>query len=157
MTRCHTPFVASEVVSRGWNPWRALRDRRHLRLVYAELPHSCGRGALLDEADGGRTLMLDFRLSRQDRNAVLAHELVHDERNILYLASTPPALVAKEEDHVNREVARRLVPLTLLERYVERIEELGEPVHAVAVAEEFDVPLDVAQRALWLLEQRRSA
>lgn len=155
---CHTPFVASGVVrSRAWNPWRALRDRRHLRLVYAELPDECGRGALLEEADGSRTVILDYRLDRRDRNAVLAHELVHDERDVLYTDEIPLALIVKEEGYVNREVSRRLVPRLDLDELVEQLEELGEPVHAVTVAEEFDVPLDVAQRALWLLEQRRSA
>jgi hypothetical protein len=144
-------------VSRGWNPWRALRERRHLRLVFAELPRSCGRGALLDEPDGSRTVLLDYRLGRVDRNAVLAHELVHDERNILYPASAPTALVAKEEAIVRRITAERLVPLAELATLTARLVDIGEPVHAVTVAEEFDVPFDVAQRALWLLEQRRSA
>lgn len=144
-------------VSRGWNPWRALRERTHLRLVFAELPDDCGRGALLEETDGSRTVMLDYRLERRDRNAVLAHELVHDERDILYSPDTPIALVLKEEGYVNREVSRRLVPGRDLDELVGQLEELGEPVHAVVVAEEFDVPLDIAQRALWLLEQKRSA
>lgn len=153
MTLSH-PLRSVERVSRaGWNPWRALRDRRHLRLVYAELPRSCGGGALLEEADGQRRVVLDFRLDQTGRRAALAHELVHDER-VIWPPGTPSALVAKEEAYVNREVARRLVPLTLLERYVARVEDLGEPVHAAAVMEEFDVPLDVAQRALWLLSQR---
>ena len=151
------PLRSVDGVSRGWNPWRALRERRHLRLVFAEMPDACGRGALLDEADGTRTVMLDYRLDRRDRNAVLAHELVHDERDVLYADDTPIALVVKEEGYVNREVSRRLVPRPDLTELVEQLEDLGEPVHAVTVAEEFDVPLDVAQRALWLLEQRRSA
>jgi hypothetical protein len=151
------PVRSLDDVSRGWNPWRALRERRHLRLVFAELPKSCGRGALLEEADGTRTVLLDYRLERRDRNAVLAHELVHDERDVLYFDDAPIALVAKEESYVNREVSRRLVPPPDLTDLVEQLERLGEPVHAVVVAEEFDVPLDVAQRALWLLEQRRSA
>lgn len=149
-----TPSYNPSVAGVGaWNPWRVLRERRHLHLVWARLPHGC-EGRIEDDGHE-RRIILDLRLERRERNAVLAHELVHDERNILYLPSTPTALVEKEESYVNREVARRLVPLTMLERYVERVVELGEPVHAAAVAEEFDVPLDVAQRALWLLDQRR--
>lgn len=144
------------VVSRAWNPWRALRERGHLRLVYADLPASCGGGALLEEPDGSRRVVLDFRLDRTARNAVLAHELVHDER-VIWSPGGGGLVRPKEEAYVNREVARRLVPLVLLARFVERVAELGEPVHAVAVAEEFDVPLDVAHRALWLLGQQRSA
>lgn len=151
------PLRSVEGVSRRpWNPWRALRERRHLRLVYAELPRSCGGGALVEEPDGSRRVMLDFRLDQTHRNAALAHELVHDERVLLPLDG-PVALRAKEEEHVRREVARRLIPSTLLARYVARVAELGEPVHAASVAHEFDVPLDVAQRALWLLEQERRA
>lgn len=150
------PIPKVEVVSRGWNPWRALRERRHLRLVFADLPASCGGGALLEERDGSRRVVLDFRLDRTARNAVLAHELVHDEGPI-WEPGGAPLLRSKVETLVNREVARRLVPLTLLARYVARVVDMDEPVHAAAVAEEFDVPLDVAQRALWLLEQRRTA
>lgn len=117
------------------------------------MPDGC-QGRIEDDGQERRVL-LDFRLGQRDRNAVLAHELVHDERDILYWPDTPQALVEKEEAIVNREVAHRLVPMTLLARYVARVVEMGEPVHAAAVMEEFDVPLDVAHRALWLLEQRR--
>lgn len=86
---------------------------------------------------------------------MLAHELVHDERDILYLPGAPTGLVQKEETQVDRIVADRLVPIGELLHLISKVVDLGEPVHAVTVAEEFDVPLDVAQRALWLLEQRR--
>jgi hypothetical protein len=122
--------------------------------VYAPLPDCVGGGAIVDLEDG-RVVVLDERLGRRDRNAVLGHELVHDER-MLFPPGTPSAFVAKEELYVNREVARRLVPLDELEDLVARISELDEPVRAIDVIEEFDVPLDVAQRALWLLEQRRT-
>jgi hypothetical protein len=83
---------------------------------------------------------------------------VHDERDILYLPSTPPMLVQKEEAQVNRIVAQRLVPLGELLELVARLADLSEPVGAAAVMDEFDVPLDVAHRALWLLGQHgRSA
>lgn len=141
-------------MGRRWNPWRALRERSHLRLVYAALPDCAGGGAIVDLEDG-RVVVLDERLDRTDRNAVLAHELVHDERDLLYPPDTPASFVVKEEFYVNREVARRLVPLDELEELVSRIMDLEQPVHALDVMEEFDVPLDVAQRALWLLEQRR--
>lgn len=147
------PLQNGQVAVGAWHPWRALRERTHLRLVWSRLPEGPG-GRLIDDGRD-RVVVLDPRLGRCDRNAVLAHELVHDERNVLYLPSTPPAIVQKEEAIVNREVARRLVPMMLLARFVEQVIELGEPIHAAAVAEEFDVPLDVAQRALWLLDQRR--
>lgn len=149
-----TASVHNEAMAGAWHPWRALRERPHLELVWSCLPE--GPGGRIIDFGSWREIVLDPRLGRCDRRAVLAHELVHDERNILYIPTTPPALVEKEEALVNREVAHRLVPMTLLVRFVERVVDLGEPVHAAAVMEEFDVPLDVAQRALWLLDQRRS-
>jgi hypothetical protein len=143
-----------QVEERAWNPWRDLRERPHLRLVWAKL-NGC-RGMIEDDGTE-RRIVLDSRLDRRTRSAVLGHELVHDERNVLYQTDTPKALVQREEEFVDREVARRLVPASLLARLVTRLEALGEPVHAVTVAEEFDVELGVAQRALWLLEQRRRA
>jgi hypothetical protein len=148
-----TPTLyVEDVEERAWNPWRDLRGRPHLRLVWARL-NGC-RGLIEDDGNE-RRIVLDSRLDRRARSAVLGHELVHDERDVLYRADSPAGLVQREEECVNREVARRLVPRTLLAQLVGRLEELGEPVHAVTVCEEFDVELGVAQRALWLLEQER--
>ena len=133
----------------GWNPWRELRARSHLRLAWAPLD-GC-RGMLVD--GNPRTVYLDPRLGRVERNAVLAHELVHDERDVLYDDTTPKALIEKEEGYVNRETARRLVPEYELRALVKRHAELGEPVSAVDVMMEFDVPVDVANLALFLLGQ----
>lgn len=139
--------------SRAWNPWRALRARTHLRLVHAPLPPSV-RGVLVD--GDPRTIVLADRLSRVERNATLAHELVHDERGLLFPPGAPPALCAKEERWVSQETARRLVPLEELDELVARLEELGEPVGAAVVIEEFDVPVDVAHLALRLLRDERA-
>jgi hypothetical protein len=136
-----------------WNPWRALRERHWLRLIFAPLPRSAGKGALLD-IGGERIIVLDEELGRRDRNAVLGHELIHDERNILYTADTPLALVVKEEAFVNRTNARRLVPAEELLEVVARRLECGEAVTVREIEEEFDVPWDVATLALWLLAQR---
>jgi hypothetical protein len=137
----------------AWNPWRALRDRGHLILRWAHLPRGVD-GTLADNGDGTRTLSIEARLGRIDRNAVLAHELVHDERSILYFSHTPMALIAKEEALVEAEVARRLVPLDDLEAAVVLWIEIDEPVTATLVAEAFEVPANVAERALRQLVQR---
>jgi hypothetical protein len=131
-----------------YNPWSDLRARRHLELVWAELD---GARGLIVGAGARRTIYLDFRQARRDRAAVLAHELVHDERGVLYDASAPTALVAKEEAFVERAVARRLVPPGALLEFVRRRSDLGEGVVATDVAAEFDVADDVAQLALELL------
>jgi hypothetical protein len=52
------------------------------------------------------------------RRCTLTHELAHDDRKIAYDASTPPALVEKEEAIVRRISADRLVPLDELERFL---------------------------------------
>lgn len=126
-----------------WNPWRALRERHWLTLEWCELRHCSGR--LVDDGQR-RRVQLDHRLGRRQRNAVLAHELVHDERGLLYEEGTPAGLVEKEEFHVRRITAERLVPPGALARYIARLD--GEGVTAAMVADEFDVPHDVALLAL---------
>lgn len=129
-----------------WNPWRALRERNHIELRWANLPDGV-RGAWWRE-NGHAVIALAHRLRRRERNAVLAHELVHDERCIAY----PPGIIAKEEAIVDRIATRRLVPPDRLAELVDRRVEAGEPVTARVVADEFDVPLEVAERSLRLLD-----
>lgn len=138
-----------------WNPWRALRERKHLRLTWGRL--SNGKGRIVDHGNRQRTITLDTRLSRVDRNAVLAHELVHDELDYLWPRGTHPAIVAHGERAVDRIVADRLVPPDLLHQFAHAYSEL-EGVTVTVVAEEFQVPLDVADIALqrlpsWAAEQ----
>lgn len=128
-----------------WNPWRALRERPHLQLAWGRLSH--GKGRIVDHGDGQRTVTLDTRLTRIDRNAVLAHELVHDELDFLWARGTPAAIVAHGERVVDRIVADRLVPPQLLHQFVYAYSEL-EGVTITVAADEFQVPLDVADLAL---------
>jgi len=100
---------------------------------------------------GDAVIAVDVDLDPVERNAVLAHELVHDERGGGIDASYMPpgwdAVVAREEDLVEREVARRLVPAAELTTFLALREELGEPVMVSDVADEFGVPPWVAARA----------
>jgi hypothetical protein len=136
-----------------WNPWRALRARADARLVFDYLPDECG-GGRVEAAHGGFLVVLDHRLDRRRRRCVLGHEIVHVERGILFHPSTPGGLVQKEEAIVNREATDRLVPPHELAELVGRLSDLGEPVRALDVVEEFDVDVATAQRALALLEMR---
>lgn len=136
---------------RRWNPWRALRAREHIELVWADMGGCPGRAERHPDRD---RVLLDPTLGRIDRNAVLAHELVHLERGILYTSTTPDALIQKEEHAVETIVAGRLLPPQELAVYVDVLAEF-EPVTAEAVAFEFDVPVALAQRALEQLAQRR--
>jgi hypothetical protein len=137
----------------AWNPWRALRERRHITLVWADLPPGM-RGAWLRHPS--RTeIVLSASSSRIERNAGLAHELVHDERGIDLTPACPPAVRAKEEAIVRAITADRLVPLADLMELVEASTSIGVPVDAALVAREFEVPLDVAQTALERARLRR--
>jgi hypothetical protein len=134
-----------------WNPWRALEDRPHIDLYYTRL--RC-RG-LLKAEEGKRVLLLDLELTSRERRCVLAHELVHDERGLLW-RETPDPLVAKEERAVCLEVARRLVPPFELMGFVRRRATVG-PVTVAQVADEFDVTEEVALLAMRIVEDGLAA
>ncbi len=92
-------------------------------------------------------IVLSPSLSQIDRNALLAHEIVHVERGIYYSPTTPAAVVEKEEHAVRRETAARLVPMDELIAFVDATQ-IVVPVRAEEVAERFQVPLEVAAEAL---------
>ncbi len=68
------------------------------------------------------------------------------------MEAPPGWIVIREEGAVEKIVAERLLPVTTLRPYVDSMAELGEAVTALEVAEEFDVPLALAQRALALMK-----
>ncbi|MCC5953444.1 MAG: hypothetical protein JJU45_15240 [Acidimicrobiia bacterium] len=141
----------------AWNPWRALRNRDHIHLHRHPSAHLAG-GAYHATNGPNTIIVLSPDLDRRHRNAALAHELIHDERGVHDPADAPPAwsaVVAREERHVDREVARRLVPPSELQAAVARWTSMGEAVTAQLVADEFDVPEAVASVAL--AELRRVA
>lgn len=109
------------------------------------LPASYGGGAIVSTGEGF-VVILDSRLRQAERRAALAHELVHAERGVLP-RSAPEHVRAKEEKAVRREVAERLVPDTELAAFVRRCLTLDMSVTAEDVAEEFSVPLEVAELA----------
>lgn len=97
-------------------------------------------------------ILIDRRLTRREMRAVLAHELVHDERGGgCDAVGMPPSwrdVVARDEHAVEREVARWLVPHDLLQRFVESRVGADVGVTVWETAEEFGVPEYVAERAL---------
>jgi hypothetical protein len=135
----------------SWNPWRELRRRTHIVFRLAVLPDSAG-GAVYWPRAGRAAIIIDPRLSRVDRNAALAHELVHDERGGgADHPGMPPswaAVVARDEAAVDQEVARRLVPADELVKFCEVMVLLDLGVTAHEVAEHFEVPPAVAAAAL---------
>lgn len=128
-----------------WNPWRALRAREDARLRFRSIHPSAG-GALVEVRDGVETIYLDHRLDAAERNAALAHELIHLERGVPEVGC-PDLLRAKEEALVRAETVRRLVPVDELAGWVKARAEVG-PVTVDMVAEEWGVPGYVAETAL---------
>lgn len=156
--RCHTGYVRFDMAMSGgrWDPWRALRERDHIVFALAPLPADIG--AVYWPRDGRAALIIDDRLTRPERRAALAHELVHDEHGGGMPASGNDSIdvaVRRHEVHVNLEVADRLVPPAELHALIEQLLDLDEPVRPIDVMEEFDVPIDVAHRALYLMQIRR--
>lgn len=144
----------------SWNPWRELRYRRHIAFSLTDLPATTGGAVYVAWPNGDAVVLIDHRLDRTHRNAALAHELVHDEWGIddhgndSHLWSP---VRTRDEQRVDREVARRLVPLDDLEQVVSLAEADGVALEAWEVAEEFDVPIAVAERACGLLRDRRAS
>lgn len=133
-----------------WNPWRDLRERGHI--VFARRPLPAGLLGVYGRRGNRAAIVVDVDLDQQARNAVLAHELVHDERgggiDAPYMPASWADVVVREERFVEREVARRLVPPAELDAFVERRRQLEEPVMVGDVVEEFDVPAWVAAEAV---------
>jgi hypothetical protein len=132
-----------------WHVWADLAKRPHIVLAWGAID---GASALIEDLGGGwRRITLDARLDRRARRAALAHELVHDERGILFDADCPAGLVEIEERAVRAEVTRRLVPPVALGDLVATSIEAGHQVTWRTVADTFDVPRDIATEALLAL------
>jgi hypothetical protein len=132
----------------GWDPWQDAGRRPRLEIWFGSVP----QGATWHEDEDGDVITIDAGASRRQRRALLAHELVHAERRVGFPAATT-ATMQREEAMVRRETALRLVPLRELASLVRRRGEV-EPITAALVADEFDVPDDVAGEALVALRQR---
>lgn len=133
------------------NPWRSLRDRGDaVKLQWADL--DCE--GLVENGEPA-TITLDRRLGRIRRRSTLMHELAHIDLAAWYTADSPRAWVQKMEAIANRHTVVSLVPLDLLNDWVERMLSVEEPVTAQLAAARFDVPEDIAQDALVLLAMAR--
>jgi hypothetical protein len=136
------------------SPWDELVRMTDVLFDRAHLPSGVDA---VRWSDGRRTLiLLDRSLDRAGRRAALAHELEHHRRGGgACQPAMPPtwrAVARREEEIVDRAVARRLVPQDDLVAFIVRQGTIGEPVTALDVAEQFDVPPAVADRALQLLK-----
>lgn len=87
------------------HPWRRLRELGEWLLGWAPLP-----GDLRGLTDyHARIIILDPRLTQAERRCTVAHELEHVHRG-----PVPGWMVPREEEAIERAVARRLIPLDRL-------------------------------------------
>lgn len=113
--------MLSAVTANFWfmlHPWRLLRERDDLTLSVRDL----GDDGPLGLTDGS-TIILTTGLLQVERRCVLLHELIHLERGI------PHSADVREEAAIEREVARRLIPLCELVdalRWSREVEEIAE-------------------------------
>ncbi|MCU1488311.1 MAG: IrrE N-terminal-like domain [Actinomycetia bacterium] len=105
-------------------------------------------------------ILVDRHLPPVERLAAITHELVHHERGGgSDYPGRPDAwapVVRREEHRVDGIVAERLVPRADLVAFVNALIGIDMPVSAAEVAEEFEVPVDVAQHALQQMRNRRT-
>jgi hypothetical protein len=138
-------------MKRRWDPWAALTARQHIVYRRKALPRSTG-GALYWPVGAYVGIFIDPRAARVERRCLLAHELVHDERQGGCHADWMPpawlAVVMRDEATVDNLVADRLVPPDELAAFCARVSDLGMGVTPTDVASEFDVTEEVAKRAL---------
>lgn len=136
-----------------WNPWATLASLPDLLVGYRHLPTRIGGGIAGHSTRTGRPVVaLAKGLTQVERNAALAHELIHHERGLQAHTPGMPATWAPrraaDETAVRREVARRLVPVTELAAFADELACAGEGVSPWQVADHFDVPWHVAATAL---------
>lgn len=115
------------------SPWAELAARPHIELLWASLPKSRG---VIARHDGRVVILLHHGLSDREACAVLAHELVHEERGVPAVDLSPMERAA-EEATVAEEVADWLVPPSDLLLVVGRLAASGEAVTVQAVAQAF--------------------
>lgn len=130
-------------------PWRVLRDRPEIELVLCDLPP--GVKAIHAQRGEDRAILVSRSLDPAERLAAICHELHHDARGGgCHHPDAPPLLqvaAIREERRVDALVADDLLPPERLEPYVRQRAELGM-VLAREVAEDFEVPIEVADLAL---------
>lgn len=138
---------------RRTNPYDELDEREHIVFRRASLPDGV-LGVYWPRGDRA-AVIVDADLDPAAQRATVAHELVHDERGggveFLGQPASWDSVVSKEEQIVEREVACWLLPRRQLVEFITR--QLGVEVGVTVdeVAEHFEVPHDVAERALRLL------
>lgn len=114
----------------GGSPWRWLRDRPHITVLWADLPDD-----LLGYAEfASGTIVLTTGMTQAERRSVCAHEAAHLDRGPVM-----PHLEAREERAVDARVARELIPFDALVSAMVWSSDEWE------IAEELTVAVDLVQ------------
>lgn len=135
----HPAGILLEPMGNRVNPWRELRSHPEVELRWAYLDDECGYYE--PHGDGTATIVLDAAMSYAERQATLLHELEHHRRGI----TGDPRI---DERGIEDAVARQLVPLDELRALYEIAVLNHLPIEVWMVAEKFDVPDDLAERAM---------
>lgn len=137
-------------MGRRWDPWAELATRDHIVIGFDPCAR-VGGGAVYARRGAFAAIVIDPALDRRERRAALAHELVHDERGggCDHAAMGAPwrAVVSRDEARVDQIAATRLVPPDELRAFLLARGSVG-PVTLDDIAEEFDVPIQVAATAM---------
>lgn len=127
----------------GVNPWAVLRESPGVTLRFAPLPDGQVAETCFDTA----TVTLAPGLKQRERNDAMMHELVHVERG-----SVHEAYAEREEQVVEEETARRLIPLAALLdalRWTRDVHQLAVELHCTTetVLTRFNTMRHPAERA----------
>lgn len=128
----------------AYSPWDHLRDLPHIAFGVTRLP--AGKGWWMHDL---QAIALDSRLGRVERRTVLAHELVHAERqdrNCHYVGPDGGRLARRQEVHADRVAAERLITLDDLLDALQ-----VHPYDPDQVAEQLDVTPDALRARLQAL------
>lgn len=124
-----------------YSPWDHLESLPHITFGITRLPH--GQGWWLPDMEA---IALDSRLDRVERRCVLAHELVHAERqdrNCQYEGPDGGRQARRQELHADRVSSARLVDV------VDLVDALrAHPYDPDLVAEQLDVTPDALRARL---------
>jgi hypothetical protein len=142
-------------VERGWDPWATLRGSAGILFDLVDLEPGEGDAFYWPLTSGEAVIGVGRHLDEVGRRAALGHELIHHERGggraCAGMPRTWEAVVVRDENAVEAELARRMVPVAHLAALLEACEDMGHAPDLWEVAEEFGVPESVAARAIGLL------
>lgn len=133
------------------DPWAEANARTNITILIRPLPDETG-GAVAQVRKGHWWIIIDPLLSPVEQRCRLAHEICHiDWGSSARCRWSPGAwdvVVAREEMHIDRQVAEWLVPFDRLVLILNQMLRAGTEVTASAIGEEFKVTKYVARAAL---------